>query len=174
MQFDIVYDSTEGYFTQRQRITNFRSNAFSTKDYLIHLDAVGSHNVPFFTIFVLNQCNACRAVWIVFYGFNSGFHSVFIAFEINHTVASFVPTTTVAHSHPTFVVDEVVHYCVANMPGAVGRTSTYALCNATLPWVAKLADVGAACVQGGGPLREAVNIHRGKIFNDAVAAAMRR
>ncbi len=81
------------------------------------------------------------------------------------------PTT---HSHPTFVVDEVVHYCVANMPGAVGRTSTYALCNATLPWVAKLADVGAACVQGGGPLREAVNIHRGKIFNDAVAAAMRR
>ena len=49
------------------------------------------------------------------------------------------PTT---HEDPTFEVDGVVHYCVANMPGAVPRTSTFALTNATLPWVRKLARVG--------------------------------
>ena len=49
------------------------------------------------------------------------------------------PTT---HSDPTYVIDEVVHYCVANMPGAVGRTSTFALCNVTLPWVIEIADSG--------------------------------
>jgi alanine dehydrogenase len=51
------------------------------------------------------------------------------------------PTT---HERPTFVVDGVVHYCVANMPGAVPRTSTFALTNATLPWVKRLASMGAA------------------------------
>ena len=49
------------------------------------------------------------------------------------------PTT---HSEPTYIVDDVVHYCVTNMPGAVGRTSTYALCNVTLPWVLEIADRG--------------------------------
>ena len=47
-----------------------------------------------------------------------------------------VPTT---HSDPTYIVDEIVHYCVTNMPGAVGRTSTYALCNVTFPYVALIA-----------------------------------
>ncbi|MEM6471300.1 MAG: alanine dehydrogenase [Planctomycetota bacterium] len=78
------------------------------------------------------------------------------------------PTT---HSEPTYVVEEVVHYCVANMPGAVGRTSTFALCNATLPWVIRLAQEG---IEGGldaGPLRDALNVHEGKLTNDAVAAA---
>ena len=50
------------------------------------------------------------------------------------------PTT---HSHPTYVVDDVVHYCVANMPGAVARTSTFAINNVTLPFVLALADKGA-------------------------------
>jgi alanine dehydrogenase len=49
------------------------------------------------------------------------------------------PTT---HADPTFIVDGVVHYCVANMPGAVARTSTYALTNATLPYVSQIADKG--------------------------------
>ena len=49
------------------------------------------------------------------------------------------PTT---HSEPTYVIDDVVHYCVANMPGAVGRTSTFALCNATLRWITRLAELG--------------------------------
>ena len=77
------------------------------------------------------------------------------------------PTT---HSDPTFVVEGVVHYCVANMPGAVGRTSTYALCNVTLPYALKLANLGlnAACAQDHGVL-SAVNIHQGQITNRAVA-----
>ncbi|WP_298858856.1 alanine dehydrogenase [uncultured Gimesia sp.] len=77
------------------------------------------------------------------------------------------PTT---HSDPTFVVEGVVHYCVANMPGAVGRTSTYALCNVTLPYALKLANLGlnAACSQDHG-LLTAVNIHQGQITNHAVA-----
>jgi len=79
------------------------------------------------------------------------------------------PTT---HSHPTFVVDDVVHYCVANMPGAVGRTSTFALCNATTPWVMRLAGGGIAKAVGNeGPLRDALNIHQGRVTNEAVAGA---
>jgi alanine dehydrogenase len=79
------------------------------------------------------------------------------------------PTT---HSQPTFVVDDVVHYCVANMPGAVGRTSTFALCNATAPYVMRLAQTGVAnAVDGDGPLRDALNIHQGKVTHQAVAAA---
>lgn len=79
------------------------------------------------------------------------------------------PTT---HSNPTFIIDQVVHYCVANMPGAVGRTSTFALCNATLPWVIKLAGLGVAgAIQDAGPLREAINVHDGSVTNAAVASA---
>lgn len=77
------------------------------------------------------------------------------------------PTT---HSNPTFIVDEVVHYCVANMPGAVGRTSTFALCNATMPWVLRLAKLGCQnAIENDAPLREALNIHQGAITNAAVA-----
>ena len=79
------------------------------------------------------------------------------------------PTT---HSDPTYVIDEVVHYCVANMPGAVGRTSTFALCNATLSWVRRLVEIGVeGAIKEQGPLREAINIHRGKVTNSAVAGA---
>lgn len=79
------------------------------------------------------------------------------------------PTT---HSDPTFIVDDVVHYCVANMPGAVGRTSTFALCNATLRWVVRLAEIGCdGAMQAEGPLKDAINIHAGKITNAAVAGA---
>ena len=49
------------------------------------------------------------------------------------------PTT---HGEPTYIIDGVVHYCVTNMPGAVGRTSTYALCNVTLPWMLRIANAG--------------------------------
>jgi len=77
------------------------------------------------------------------------------------------PTT---HSDPTFIIDGVVHYCVTNMPGAVGRTSTCALCNATLSWVLKLADLGKeGLLAGESPLRHAINIHAGKVTNQAVA-----
>ena len=79
------------------------------------------------------------------------------------------PTT---HSDPTFIVDEVLHYCVANMPGAVGRTSTFALCNATLPYVIRLAEIGVkGAIEADGPLREALNVHDGNVTNQAVADA---
>lgn len=77
------------------------------------------------------------------------------------------PTT---HHEPTYVIDGVVHYCVANIPGAVSRTSTQALCNATLPYVRKLAELGAdgfAKIDAGHA--EAVNVKDGKITNTAVA-----
>ncbi|NBW86817.1 MAG: alanine dehydrogenase, partial [Planctomycetia bacterium] len=62
-----------------------------------------------------------------------------VAIDQGGCVATSRPTT---HADPTFLVDDVVHYCVTNMPGAVGRTSTYALCNATLPYVLQLASGG--------------------------------
>jgi alanine dehydrogenase len=77
------------------------------------------------------------------------------------------PTT---HSDPVFVEEEVIHYCVGNMPGAVGRTSSFALCNATLPWVMKLAKSGLAeAAQAEPAIRMATNISGGKICNLAVA-----
>jgi len=77
------------------------------------------------------------------------------------------PTT---HSDPTFIVHDVVHYCVANMPGAVGRTSTFALCNVTLPWVIRIAEAGIeTAARTSRPLARAVNMHAGTITNRAVA-----
>ena len=69
------------------------------------------------------------------------------------------PTT---HSDPTYIVDDVVHYCVTNMPGAVARTSTFALNNCTLPFVLALADKGARRALGEDPnLRNGLNVHEG-------------
>jgi alanine dehydrogenase len=77
------------------------------------------------------------------------------------------------HAQPTFVVDGVVHYCVANMPGAVARTSTFALTNATLPYVRLLADLGwqAALKQDAG-FAAGLNVHAGQITHEAVAQAL--
>lgn len=79
------------------------------------------------------------------------------------------PTT---HADPIFVVDDVVHYCVANMPGAVPYTSTKALTNATLPYVIKLAEKGwqEACLQDNS-LKKGLNIIEGKVVYKAVAEA---
>ncbi|MFT7517783.1 MAG: alanine dehydrogenase [Myxococcota bacterium] len=79
------------------------------------------------------------------------------------------PTT---HANPTFVIDGVVHYCVANMPGAVPRTSTFGLTNATLPYVCKLAKMGAkTALLDDAQLRSAANIIDGKLCYQAVAEA---
>lgn len=80
------------------------------------------------------------------------------------------PTT---HSHPTFVVDDVVHYCVANMPGAVPRTSTFALNSATRPFILALADKGFPKALLDDPhLLDGLNVHDGKITCRAVADAL--
>ena len=80
------------------------------------------------------------------------------------------PTT---HSNPVFEVDGVIHYCVANMPGAVARTSAFALNNATLPFVLKLANQGAEAAMAADPhLANGLNVSGGKIRHKAVAEAL--
>jgi alanine dehydrogenase len=82
-------------------------------------------------------------------------------FETSH------PTT---HEDPTFVVDGVVHYCVANMPGAVARTSTYALNNVTLPHALRIAALGWKEAMRTDPhLANGLNVHGGKVIYEAVA-----
>ena len=77
------------------------------------------------------------------------------------------PTT---HAHPTYIVDDIVHYCVTNMPGAVGRTSTYALTNVTLPYALQLANKGVEKATKENPgLAAGVNVKAGKVTNPAVA-----
>jgi alanine dehydrogenase len=78
------------------------------------------------------------------------------------------------HSDPTYVVHDVVHYCVGNIPGAVPHTSTYALANATMPYAVALADEGPRAAVARHPeLALGLNVARGKIVNPAVAAALR-
>ena len=77
------------------------------------------------------------------------------------------------HADPTYIVDGIVHYCVANMPGAVARTSTYALNNATLPFGLALADKGwKRAVKDDVHLRAGLNVAEGKITHAAVAEAL--
>ena len=77
------------------------------------------------------------------------------------------PTT---HAQPTYIVDDIVHYCVTNMPGAVGRTSTYALTNVTLPYALQLANKGVDAATADNPgLAAGVNVQAGKVTNKAVA-----
>ena len=75
-----------------------------------------------------------------------------------------------SHADPTYVIDDVVHYCVTNMPGAVGRTSTYALCNVTLPWAMQIAEQGLETAATKlPPVARAINMHAGETTNKAVA-----
>lgn len=79
-----------------------------------------------------------------------------------------------SHSDPVYVVDGVVHYCVTNMPGAVPRTSTFALTNVTLPYAVKIAEAGAeAAIRQDPALRKGLNTYRGRLTNHAVARALR-
>ncbi len=86
-----------------------------------------------------------------------------VAIDQGGCTATSRPTT---HADPTFIIDDVVHYCVTNMPGAVGRTSTFALCNVTLPWALQIAKRGLA---GGRralrrPSSRAINIFQGASY----------
>jgi alanine dehydrogenase len=91
-----------------------------------------------------------------------------VAIDQGGCVETSRPTT---HSQPTFLVDDVLHYCVTNMPGAVGRTSTYALTNVTLPYVLELAHKGFdRALAENAALRHGLNVHQGKVTNSAVAA----
>ncbi len=98
---------------------------------------------------------------------NPGSVIIDVAIDQGGCVETAIPTT---HSDPTYIVDGVIHYCVANMPGAVGRTSTYALTNVTLPYVLQLAKKGLdKAVRENPALAQGVNIREGKVTNQAVA-----
>jgi alanine dehydrogenase len=85
----------------------------------------------------------------------------------------FETSRATTHEDPVFTVDGVIHYCVANMPGAVARTSTIALGNATLPFVMKLAGMGAEAAMAGDPhLAAGLNVSGGKLRIAAVADAL--
>ena len=84
----------------------------------------------------------------------------------------FETSQATTHQSPTYVVDDIVHYCVANMPGGVARTATMALTNATLPFALKLADKGLAALQDDDHLRQGLNVHGGHITHEAVAVAL--
>jgi alanine dehydrogenase len=103
-------------------------------------------------------------------GMRAGSVLVDVAIDQGGCFETSQPTT---HADPTFVVHDVVHYCVANMPGAVPRTSTHALNNATLPFVLALADRGAAeAMRRDAHLRNGLNVARGLVTEPAVAEAL--
>jgi alanine dehydrogenase len=94
-----------------------------------------------------------------------------VAIDQGGCVATSRPTT---HDDPVFVEEGVIHYCVANMPGAFPRTSTQALTNATLPYIRQLARLGADEAVAASPeLASALNLRDGMIIHPAVAAALR-
>ncbi len=98
---------------------------------------------------------------------NPGSVIIDVAIDQGGCVETSRPTT---HSDPTYIEEGVVHYCVTNMPGAVGRTSTFALCNVTLPWALQIARRGIeAATRELPPIAAAVNIRQGQITNQAVA-----
>jgi alanine dehydrogenase len=85
----------------------------------------------------------------------------------------FETSRATTHSDPTYVVDDVVHYCVANMPGAVPMTSTKALTNATLPYIEAIADRGfAGAIARDAALARGVNVIGGKVTSEPVAEAL--
>lgn len=100
-------------------------------------------------------------------GMRPGSVVVDVAIDQGGCFASSRPTT---HAHPTYIENGVVHYCVTNMPGAVARTSAFALGHATLPFVLALADKGWVGALAEDPhLRAGLNVHRGQITHAAVA-----
>jgi alanine dehydrogenase len=92
-----------------------------------------------------------------------------VAIDQGGCFATSRPTT---HSDPSYVIDGIVHYCVANMPGAVPRTATVALNNVTLPFVSELARYGIGALHADPHLLNGLNVHRGRITHEAVAVAL--
>jgi len=92
-----------------------------------------------------------------------------VAIDQGGCFATSRPTT---HQDPTYLVDGIVHYCVANMPGAVPRTSTQALTNATLPYVLQLAKYALGACRENSGLRNGLNVLQGKLVNKTVADAL--
>jgi alanine dehydrogenase len=142
---------------------------FSTRDVIEHLCrradlVIATVLVPGATAPKLISAQTVKAM-------KSGSVIVDVAIDQGGCAETSRPTT---HSHPTYVVDGVVHYCVANMPGAVPRTSTFALSNATTSFVLALADKGCRRALVEDPhLRDGLNVHAGHVTHRAVAEALK-
>jgi alanine dehydrogenase len=80
-------------------------------------------------------------------------------------------TRATTHSHPTYIIDGVLHYCVANMPGAVPRTSTFALNHQTAPYIIELANHGLDALRRNSALQMGLSTYQGTITYHAVAEA---
>ena len=76
------------------------------------------------------------------------------------------PTT---HKDPVYITDEIIHYCVANLPSAVSRTATFALCNATFPYVLLLSERGEKAIKENIALQSALNLYRGRVTFGAIS-----
>ena len=113
-----------------------------------------------------------RAPWLVrremLKEMRNGAVIVDVAVDQGGCIETTHPTT---HSNPTFVIDDVVHYCVANMPGAVPRTSTFALTNQTMTYTLRLAEKGLDAIHHKEDLWYGLNTHRGYLTYKAVAQA---
>ena len=99
---------------------------------------------------------------------SSGSVIVDVAVDQGGCVETSTPTT---HKNPTFIIDNIVHYCVSNMPGSVPYTSTLALTNITLPYCIELANRGIDKIKSHKPLLNGLNIHKGKVCHEGVAKA---
>ncbi len=138
------------------------SDEYNIEDVVYHADLViGAVLIP-----------GGRAPWLIrremLKEMRRGAVIVDVAVDQGGCVETTRPTT---HSNPTYEIDGVLHYCVANMPGAVPRTSTFALNNQTGIYVLRLANEGLAAVRNHTPLQHGLNVHRGQLTHAAVAEA---
>jgi alanine dehydrogenase len=145
-------------------VTTIYSDAHTIRDYLIKADLViGAVLIP--------GAKAPRLVTREHLKImKPGAVIVDVAIDQGGCVETARPTT---HQQPTYVVDGIVHYCVTNMPGAVSRTSTIALCNATLPYALRIASKGYEQAAAEDPgLGEGINLVGGRVVNAAVAESL--
>jgi alanine dehydrogenase len=143
-------------------VTTIYSDPHAVENYAVHADLViGAVLIPGGRAPVLIERPLLKKM-------KTGSVIVDVCIDQGGCIETSRPTT---HHEPTYVVDGVVHYCVTNIPGAVSRTSSQALCNATLPYVRQLASLGAdafAAVEAGHAA--AVNLRDHRLVNDAVSA----
>ena len=144
-------------------VTTIYSDPHAIEEYAIHADLIiGATLVPGARAKKLIHKNLLKRM-------KRGSVLVDVSIDQGGCFETSKPTT---HHDPVYVIDDIVHYCVTNIPGAVARTSSQALCNATLPYIQKLSNLGLqAFLNESKNLRNALNIHEGKIKHLAVANA---
>jgi len=142
-------------------VTTLFSDRHMVRDRLTHADLViGSVLIPGARAPHLVRADDLKRM-------KNGSVIVDVAIDQGGCVETSRPTT---HADPTFIIDGVVHYCVTNMPGAVGRTSTFALCNVTLPYVRRIASKGWKAVAQSDPgFALGLNMIDGHVTHEAVA-----